>query len=259
MWVGLILAVVGISLAVVSMLFTWQVNKRAETLNDQTVKALTKLETDMERVSDDVRGLIRDAWSRLVLRSPIADVSSEPDSQPEPVPAGPKPVRATPKAVPGIPAPVPVPIPSRAPTDRYSATVETVSRLSPIAQWLLRILHQRGGLSIQQYQTLRRTPLGQPLFELTQAHLIGLVSVPGVEEDRVFMGVTPTASDATRVALSLLDDPPASIKAAVAKELGAVGYATERSETTAKTPIAVAPPIAPIAPPAAKPPASDKA
>jgi hypothetical protein len=248
-WFGLILAVVGISLAVVAMLFTWVVNKRAETLNDETVKALTKLETDMARVSDDVRGLIRDAWSHLFEPATgTSDGSEEGAATP------------TPRAKPAVEPPKP---PTARP-DPYARTVELVRRLSPEAQWLLRLLHQKGGLTYStQYTKLRRTPLGRPLFELTQSGIVGLYNVPGIEEDRTYQGVWPAQLDAVRVALSLLDDPPETVKAAVSRELAAVGYDGEESPTPPKLParIAPAPPIAPAAPPAppaAKPPTSDK-
>jgi hypothetical protein len=244
-WVGLILAVAGIALAIVSMLFTWVVNKRAETLNDQTVKALTKLETDMERVSDDVRGLIRDAWSRLVIGSSVEEVVASPQDQ-----------AALPAATP--PKVVEAAKPPAARPDPYARTVELVRRLSPEAQWLLRVLHQKGGLTIPQYTRLRRTPLGRPLFELTQSGLVGVYGVPSVEEDRYVEGIRPEHVDAVRIALSLLDDPAESVKAAVAKELVALGYDGEGSETTTKAPAAIVPP-APVVPSAAKPPPSDQA
>lgn len=132
-WIGLILAVASIVLAGVSILFTWVVNKRAEALNDQTIKALTKLETDMSRVSDDVRGLIRDAWTRLVVGPSLPGEGLEPWIEPQ-----------TPESASGKAVAKPTEPPAVR-YDPYTATVDAVRRFSLEAQCLLRVLHQKGG------------------------------------------------------------------------------------------------------------------
>src|SRR5437016_373755 len=71
-WIGLLAGVVGIVLALVSITFTALVNRRADTVNNATISALTQIQADLGRLGNDVRELIKDAWGTMLHeRSPI--------------------------------------------------------------------------------------------------------------------------------------------------------------------------------------------
>ncbi|WP_155293262.1 hypothetical protein [Rhodococcoides fascians] len=75
LWAGLIASIVGVVLAIVSILFTNAVERRSSELNTQIVQTLQKIETAVDRSTDDTTNLIKVAWERLL---PSSDVSSGP-------------------------------------------------------------------------------------------------------------------------------------------------------------------------------------
>jgi hypothetical protein len=66
-WVGLITGVIGVTLSLLAGWFAFEVNKRADTINNQVITTLQKIESAVERTSTDTQGLIKVAWHRLVV------------------------------------------------------------------------------------------------------------------------------------------------------------------------------------------------
>jgi hypothetical protein len=66
LWAGLISSIVGIVLAVVAIVSSVIGNVRLERVTDQTVKSLQKIESDVQRISEETSGLIKAGWERML-------------------------------------------------------------------------------------------------------------------------------------------------------------------------------------------------
>ncbi len=66
-WIGLITGIVGIVLACVAILYAFVTNRRADQVNDATIRALAHIESDVDKLNSDVRSLIQDAWAKFVI------------------------------------------------------------------------------------------------------------------------------------------------------------------------------------------------
>jgi hypothetical protein len=66
LWAGLIGSIVSIVLSIVAIWFAVHVNSRSEAVSDQTIRSLQKIESFVQRLSDDTSGLIKAAWDKMV-------------------------------------------------------------------------------------------------------------------------------------------------------------------------------------------------
>lgn len=66
LWIGIISGIISITLAIVAIVISASVNRRANDINDQTIKSLQKIETEVERLSEDTRGLIKAGWDKML-------------------------------------------------------------------------------------------------------------------------------------------------------------------------------------------------
>lgn len=66
MWAGLIASIAGIVLSVAALVFGVWVNNRATEVSDQTIRSLQKIESAVERLSDDTRNLIKAGWDKML-------------------------------------------------------------------------------------------------------------------------------------------------------------------------------------------------
>ena len=66
LWAGLIASIAGIVLSVAALIFGVWVNNRATEVRDQTIKSLQKIESAVERLSEDTRGLINAGWDKML-------------------------------------------------------------------------------------------------------------------------------------------------------------------------------------------------
>ena len=66
-WIGLVGTVASIVLATVAIIFTVLVNGRTERLNDQTIKSLQSIESDVDLVKETIRDLVKGAWESRVV------------------------------------------------------------------------------------------------------------------------------------------------------------------------------------------------
>lgn len=88
-WIGLITGIVGIVLACVAIVYAYVTNRRADQVNDATIRALAHIESDIDKLSSDVRSLIQDAWAKFVttpggLEAGAAGNGTEADGESEP-------------------------------------------------------------------------------------------------------------------------------------------------------------------------------
>lgn len=74
-WIGVIVGITGIVLAIVTIRLAEATDRRAQTVNDQVIKSLQKIETEVERTSSDTKNLIQVAWEHMVSQTGSADAS----------------------------------------------------------------------------------------------------------------------------------------------------------------------------------------
>jgi hypothetical protein len=68
LWAGLIASIAGIVLSVAALVFGVWVNNRSTAVSDQTIRSLQKIESTVERLSDDTRSLIKAGWDKMLGR-----------------------------------------------------------------------------------------------------------------------------------------------------------------------------------------------
>jgi len=80
-WVSLIAALLGISLAIVAIWFTFSTDARSRRVSEQMIKSLQKIEGFVERSSSDTQGLIKVGWDRMLgnMATPTPDMSESTD------------------------------------------------------------------------------------------------------------------------------------------------------------------------------------
>ncbi len=66
LWSGLIGSIVSIVLSIVAIWFAVYVNRRSNEVSDRTIQSLQKIESTIERMSDETSGLIKAAWEKLL-------------------------------------------------------------------------------------------------------------------------------------------------------------------------------------------------
>jgi hypothetical protein len=66
LWAGLLASVMGIVLSVVAILFTYAVNKRADRVNESTIRSLGSIEASVAQTDASITGLVRQAWGQFL-------------------------------------------------------------------------------------------------------------------------------------------------------------------------------------------------
>ena len=66
LWIGLVSSIAGIVLSIVATVFAVYVNNRASEINDRTIQSLQKIESAVDRSSEDTRELIRAGWNKML-------------------------------------------------------------------------------------------------------------------------------------------------------------------------------------------------
>jgi hypothetical protein len=66
LWAGLLASVVSTVLSIVAIWFAVHVNSRSESVSDQTIKSLQKIESFVQRLSEDTSGLVKAAWDKML-------------------------------------------------------------------------------------------------------------------------------------------------------------------------------------------------
>jgi hypothetical protein len=66
LWAGLIGSIVSTVLSIVAIWFAVHVNARSEAVSDQTIRSLQKIESFVQKLSEDTSGLIKAAWDKML-------------------------------------------------------------------------------------------------------------------------------------------------------------------------------------------------
>lgn len=257
LWAGLLTGVVATVLAVVSMIFTYLVDKRASEINTQIIQTLQKIESAVERTTDDTANLIKVAWERMLPQaggSPRSASDTESDS------ISPDTAR---QIASGVAAELRAELNTGAddrPSDadlnevltrlqeriedlleatsppsrdaEMRAIYRAVESLTPRAHALLiGLVNGRRHLEAEQYGNLSTGPMEKATLELRRAGL--LIPLAGFDDDGNEVPVywlPPRTVDLIRAMLRVVEPPPESDVERVRKELERIGY-SNRSDS----------------------------
>ncbi len=256
LWAGLISSIVSIVLSVVATTFAILVNNRSEKVSDATIKSLQKIESTVERLSDDTSSLIKAAWDTMLgsfsgnslpkdagvsskaareiasglateVRSDIGlpDQESGKTGEMNVTELSKKVDRALEKMQESITGQLKGLARQNRPAAVFNK-VNELERLSPSAQSLAASI--KAHLTREQYDALDKGPLGEALRELRKAGV--LIPVTGFEDgkDVPVYYFPPNQARNLRSALLLLGRPPADVKQIVNSELARVKYDPDR-------------------------------
>lgn len=258
LWLGLIASIVGVVLALVSIMFTRAVEQRASELNLQIVQTLQKIETAVDRSTDDTSNLIKVAWDRLLPESGARTEDDRSDPDPEfakQVAAG---VAAELRSeltadttssqtevglseqenrllarwqeafekqlVSGV---------SASSQQDLNQVYETISKLPSTPFYLLKSIASGAHLTRTQYMRLADGPLGRAILKLRDSGLL-VPLVPASGSDSLVYWLPAPSAGRIRGVLELLSDrtPPGSIARHIDAELRKVGYLNDESSNS---------------------------
>jgi hypothetical protein len=251
LWVGLISSVISIVLSIVAMVFAILVNYRSEKVTDQTIKSLQKIESTVERLSDDTSNLIKGAWDTMLgsvsrsvskgnglseaaakeiasglateVRSEIGIAPRESSTTGVNVSEFEKKLDAALQKMQETVVSQLRSIARESRPDAIFKKLKVLERLSPAAQELAFNI-KKYHLTREQYKALEKSSLSGALQELRDFGL--LVPVTGHEDGKA----TPVyyfpsgQAKLLRSALLLLERPQYEIREAVKEELDKAGY-----------------------------------
>jgi hypothetical protein len=242
-WIGLISGVVGIVLAVVAITFTALVNRRADTVNNATIGALTQIQADLGRLGNDVRELIKDAWGTMLHeRGPIESPGTVQPARPDELAQGlAAEVRSdmaeagggqvtqqvqealdkfTKRLSEEMGAMVPGPGGTLSMAERMRRVVTTLERRSPEALHLLRRLSRGKHLTRDQYGKLGESDIAPAVGELRRGGLLR----PMASGPELVYWIPGEIADLIELGARLVPDPPAEAAKKVDDVLREVGY-----------------------------------
>jgi hypothetical protein len=243
-WIGLLTGLVGIVLAVVAIVFTVLVNRRADTVNNATIRALAQIEADVSRLGNDVRELIKDAWGTMLhQRGPIGISGPDEAVRPDELAQGLAAEVSSDLASEGgqvtqqvrdalnqfaerlseqLGAVTPGPAGTLSQAERMSRVVGILERRSPEALQLLRRLSRGKHLRRDQYLKLTKSDIAAAVAELRRAGLLLPLRVRKTEEPVYW--IPGAIADLIEVGGKLVPDPPADSAKKVDDILREVGY-----------------------------------
>jgi len=255
LWAGLIASIASIVLSIAALTFAVLVNNRATQVNDQTIKSLQKIESAVERLSDDTRQLIKAGWDKMLggFQGPAQGAALEEEEDGEQIASG---IRqevmaelgageAQKTGAPELPPPLAERVeealnkleqtlaaqlkyskvrgtPSRA-TDLL---IERIVSLSPEAQALLAVVAQSIHLTRGQYLRLNRNSATHDAIRgLRSAGLLVPLSHQGVErKDNPVYWLPPGIVRHAKAALQLVPPVPRDVMSSIEEELKKMGY-----------------------------------
>ncbi len=221
LWAGLLASVVSAVLSIVAIWFAVHVNSRSENVSDQTIRSLQKIESFVQRVSEDTSGLVKAAWDKMLgTFQPTETITSKSS-------AAVAKLKERYEKVLGLWEKTLenqiLSTPGRGRTQGVFARYKTLSRLSEIAQELTSQI-SRYHLTRRQYKALINSSLGPSVKELRDAGL--LMPLEGRDENKstLVYWFPPSTSASIRQALLALPSRSSEIRNAVKEGLHAAGY-----------------------------------
>jgi hypothetical protein len=254
LWAGLLSGVVATALALVSIAFTYLVEKRSSEINNQIIQTLQKIESAVERTTDDTANLIKVAWERMLPAADSASVGTPvgqdsmalaKDAAKEIASGVAAELRAglippnnegqpsnseINDAIARLQTTVEAQLGSasvRSRRSRQNALYQALEGLSPKALTLLAALTAAGShLEADEYQRLYDGPLNREVRELRdEALLIPLAGHNTGEEGLPVYWLPPNTAGAVRGLIQVLDMPVGRDADLVDRELTRIGYA----------------------------------
>lgn len=255
LWAGLLTGVISVALAIVSISFTYLVEKRASDINARVIQTLQKIESAVERTTDDTANLIKVAWERMLppvgagttdkstqqtalgsddtAKQIASGVAAELRAELSSIKDDQSVIDEINQALARLEETIEAQLESNPPRSRRAETdalYNTLESLSPYALALLAELVRNKHLTAKQYKDLANGPLANALAELRNSAL--LIPLAGFDEDLEEIPVywlSPDIPPQLVNGLLPLVNPPAKARVdRVRHELARVGYDTGR-------------------------------
>ncbi|HLL06424.1 MAG TPA: hypothetical protein VK539_37985 [Myxococcaceae bacterium] len=252
LWTGLISGIVSIVLSIVAIVFSVLVNQRSDKVSDQTIQSLERIGTTVERLSEDTRVLIKNAWEKLLggFGSPPPSPTDTTSTAKE-VASGLaaefraelNAIRADTKNTGTLPAEMMEQV-NRAisrlessltaqiraeqrrsdrSTSKLDFAIAALNSITPTARELARAI-QRAHLTSSQYRKLSEGPLSEALGELRGCGLLIPVTPAVKGDENPVYYFPPSIVDVIRSALLMFAPSENTSAEVIARELSAVGY-----------------------------------
>lgn len=254
LWIGLIAGIAGIVLSVVAITFAILVDRRSSKVSDHTITSLQKIESAVERLSDDTRELIKAGWDKMLGTvdrsvSPQTDLPSKEiaegiaaelreelglagESRKAESTFSPEFSQRMNELVDTLQNSLGALLESGVRSGRISDTidraVDLLGSLSTPAQALLQALKPMH-LTKAQYVNLRKSDLiGPALLELRKAGiLVPVLPYPSLGHSSPCYHFSPGFYPALPAVLAFLPDIPKNVIESISDELQKVGYSPE--------------------------------
>jgi hypothetical protein len=249
LWAGLLASVVSTVLSIVAIWFAVHVNSRSENVSDQTIKSLQKIESFVQRLSEDNSGRVKAARDKMLgtFKTPetitsksgaavakevasglTAELKSEIEEETDPnEKVSPAELKERYEKVMGLWEKALenqiLSTRSRGRSQEVFAQYKTLSKLSDVAQEMVSQI-RRYHLSRRQYKALTSSNLGPAMKELRDAGLLMPLQGNDQNEPALVYWFPPSTSASIRQALLALPPKSSEIKNAVKEALHAVGY-----------------------------------
>lgn len=248
LWVGLLSGVVSIVMSIVAIVFAILVDRRSRDVSDQTIRSLQKIESTVERLSNDTRELIKAGWDRLLGNVVAPSVALGPDFSAKEIAAGiaaelraelapaqaeagstaakdSGPRRTVEEIIESLEESLSLQL-SHTSSDRASSIFErltqTFPRLSDEARALVFAIVPHH-LTRAQYRRLRQGALGEAILELRRAGMLVPVRTEGPDPEPAYY-FPPGMTRMISAFVDLVPATPPAIERAVRRELERVGY-----------------------------------
>lgn len=256
LWIGLLGGLISIVLAIVAMVFTFAVDRRSTSVNEQVIQSLQKIESTVEGVAGDTRDLIKVAFDRMLprgegavddgdavlraqddeaVRAIAAGVAAE--LRADLGPSGPdQPDRlaverldsAVDRIERTLQAQLSTSTSGRTTAERLDALMRRVADLSPPAREVMRVMIEVGRhLTRQQFMELRQTPTGEAVQELRRASVIGPLRSRAEGTDEPVYYFAPSTSEYVPAVVALQSAATQAVSKTVRDDLRRVGYLPE--------------------------------
>jgi hypothetical protein len=261
LWAGLIASIVGIALSIVAILFTISVEKSNRAVAEQTTKTLRKIESEVDRTSQDMRELIRVGWNKMLgVSDGHGPQSLESSTSYDAVASG---MTSELRSELGSPHPengekttvgeserieeilrnfeqdlrgqFEAAKASRTPGAAFDRVYATVESMSEEARGLALMLAYDSHLEKSEYQKLLKGPLRSAVRELRGRGLLVPVQAHQTDELGPCYWFHPALFEYIRPALALMDEPSAQILSRIDAELRRIGYKKEALEQPARS------------------------
>jgi hypothetical protein len=246
LWLGIIVGIAGVVLAIVAIWFATRVDDRSSRVNNQTIQSLQKIETTVEKMSSDTTGLVKAAWDKLLgqvgpsayettsAQDIVSGISSEARADLEEQPGvTPEEIKRLESVIEDVRSSIHAQIsslqsPTRA-SSRIDFWVDRLNRLSDTARALVQAISDEGWhLSRKEYRALINSEIFEAVRELREAGVLVPYSGKSRTGEEAPVYFLPSDLQAIQIALQLSERTTPTASQTVRSLLERIGYPRDK-------------------------------